>query len=51
MGSGLGLGLGLAFGAAVGSAAGAVLTAGSSVDFLVSPGVDSVAGAEISALI
>lgn len=47
----MGSGLGFGFGAAAGSAAGVAVTAGSSLDFLVSPGVDSTAGAEINALI
>lgn len=47
----LGSGLGLGFGAATGSAVGVLVAADSSEDFLASPGVDSVAGAEINALI
>lgn len=50
--AGSALGAGFGFGAMAGeSAAGAVVTAGSSGNFLFSTGADSVAGAEINALI
>lgn len=48
----MGSALGLAFAAGGGgSGAGVVMTMGSSVFFFISPGVDSVGGAEINALI